>query len=182
MFVEMAEIVNVVGLRGEVKLLVSGNFDESVLTSRFLRVRGANGQDEGMPIRCLGYRWKSAVVIARLEGIDVRESAEAMMGKSLGFRAADYDDPAFPRGERPAAFVYLDLRVVTTEGREVGRVDDVLTLPANWVLRVLAREGTEDETEILIPVIDDVIRELDRAGGRLVIAAMPGLLDDIETA
>lgn len=178
----MAEIVNAVGLRGEVKLLLSGNFDERVFTSRFLRLRRSSADDEGTPIRCLLHRWKGAVVIAQLDGVGDRDAAEAAMGKSLGFRAADYDDPAFPRGHRPAAFVYLDLRVVTTTGREVGRVDDVLTLPANWVLRVVAREGEPDETELLIPVIDDVIRELDRAGGRLVIEAMPGLLDDIETA
>lgn len=176
----MGEIVNAVGLRGEVKLLVNGNFDEQVLASRFLRMRESGQLGEGAPVRCLRHRWKGSVVIVALEGVGDRDAAEAAIGRSLGFRAVDYEDPAFPRGARPAAFVYLDLRVETTGGRVIGRVDDVMTLPANWVLRVLAHEGTKDETEILIPVIDDVIREVDRAQGRLVIEAMPGLLDDID--
>jgi 16S rRNA processing protein RimM len=180
-FVEIGEIVNAVGLRGEVKVLVTGNFEERILTSGFLRMRAASVRDDGRSVRCLRHRWKGSVVIAQLDGIGDRNAAEAAMGSTLGFRAADFDEPGFPRGDRLPAFVYLDLRVETTRGTVVGRVEDVMTLPANWVLRVLAHEGTREEMEILVPVIDDVIREVDRARGRLVIEALPGLLDEFET-
>jgi 16S rRNA processing protein RimM len=39
-----------------------------------------------------------------------------------------------------------------------------------WVVQGGARE-------YLIPVIDDVVREIDRPGRRIVIAPMPGLLE-----
>ena len=72
----------------------------------------------------------------------------------------------------------------TTDERGALRASRVLVVIFGVLLgalavgaEVVAREGMKDETEILIPVIDDVIREFDRAGGRLVIEAMPGLLE-----
>ena len=63
---------------------------------------------------------------------------------------------------------------MTTEGERIGRVDDVWMLPANRVLRVLT---FDDEREILVPVIDGFVREVDRSAGRVVIEPVPGLLD-----
>ncbi len=179
-FVEIGEIVNVVGLRGELKLLVNGNYDERILESPFLRLRGRDGI---RPVRCRRHRPKGGTVVVSLAEVADRNAAEGLVGGALGFEAADYDAPGFPRGKQPAPFVYLDLEVVTTGGEEIGRVEDVWVLPANWVLRVLgpAPEG-DDEREILVPVIDSVIREVDRPGGRVVIEPIPGLLDDEEFA
>jgi 16S rRNA processing protein RimM len=171
MFIELGEIVNVVGLRGELKLLVTGNFDERILRSGFLRLERPGGTVE--PVNCRRDRPKGGAMIVQLDEVVDRESAEALVGGRLGFLAADYDAPEFPRGERPAAFLYLDCEVVTTEGDVVGRVEDVLTLPANWVLRVRTADGREQ----LVPVIDDVVREMDRESGRVLIEAIPGLLD-----
>lgn len=81
--------------------------------------------------------------------------------------------PRFPGSDRPAAFIYLDCEVETTAGEKIGRVQDVMTLPANWVLQVVDDDGRE----LLIPVIDEVIREVDRSSGRVVIEAIAGLLD-----
>jgi 16S rRNA processing protein RimM len=170
-FVELGEIVNVVGLRGEIKLLVSGNCDEAILRSKFLRLEQPSGGTG--PAECRQSRPKGGTLIVKLAGVDDRDAAEKLVGGRLGFLAADYDDPAFPRGDRPAAFVYLDCEVLTTAGEKVGRVQDVLTLPANWVLEVEAEDGRQ----LLVPVIDEVIREVDRESGRVVIEAIEGLLD-----
>jgi 16S rRNA processing protein RimM len=171
-FVELGEIVNAVGLRGEIKLLVTGNFDEDILRSRFLKLERPSG--EVVSARCRRSRPKGGTLIVSLEGIDDRDAAESLVGGRLGFAAADYEDSEFPRGDRPAAFVYLDCEVVTTAGERIGRVDDVLTLPANWVLQVIA----DDDRELLVPVIDDVIREVDRESGRIVIEVVEGLFGD----
>ena len=87
--------------------------------------------------------------------------------------AEDYDRDGFPRPDEPHPFLYHGLRVVTEEGKEVGTVEGVLVMPSSLVLEV--REG---EREYLIPVIAPVIRSLDRESERLVIHALPGLLDD----
>jgi len=54
----------------------------------------------------------------------------------------------------------------------VGLVRDVWDLPANEVLQVIS-----NDKEVLIPLIDEVIKEIDRDGRRVVITAMEGLLD-----
>jgi ribosomal 30S subunit maturation factor RimM len=42
------------------------------------------------------------------------------------------------------------------------------------VLQVIA----DDDRELLVPVIDDVIREVDRESGRIVIEVVEGLFGD----
>ena len=171
MFVELGEIVNVVGLRGEIKILATGNFDEAILRSEFLKLERPTGEVEAARYR--RHRPKGGTLVVQLEGIDDRDAAEQLVGGRLGFLAADYEDPAFPRGDRLAAFAYLDCEVETTAGVKIGRVQDVLTLPANWVLQVVADDGRE----LLVPVIDEVVREVDRGSGRVIIEAVEGLLD-----
>jgi len=171
MFVEMGEIVRAVGLRGEVKAVLTGDFLEDVLESPFLVRMKA---DDATPARLLRYRWKGETLILALEGIGDRNAAEAAVGDRIGYRSEDYDAPDFPRPPEPAPFLYHGLRVETDAGDLVGEVADVMVLPANLVLRV----DTADGKEVLIPVIPPVVEEFDRAGGRLVIRPMPGLLDD----
>ena len=48
----------------------------------------------------------------------------------------------------------------------------VLPYPANDVLAVRFPDG-----EVLVPLVGDVVREVDIPGGRLVVEPVPGLLD-----
>lgn len=169
----MGEIARPVGLKGEFRLLGNGNFDERILRSEFLRMGDPSGEGS-RPVRCRGMRLKGDVAIVRLEGVVDRDDAEALRGRTLGFESADYDAPGFPRDDDHAPFVYLDLEVWTGDGRRVGRVDDVLVYPANPVLRVV----DDEDREWLLPVISDVITEVDRAAGRVIIDPLPGLLDE----
>jgi 16S rRNA processing protein RimM len=178
-FVEMGEIVGATGLRGELRVLPRGSFDEEILRSRYLRLRRPSGGTER--VRCGGSRWKGSVVIVRLEDVGDRGAAQDLVGSDLGFVSEDYERPDFPRGDEPAPFVFLGLRVETVDGLLIGTVDDVLVLPANRVLRVVRDpDDREGSREVLIPVIDDVVREVDRVGGRVLIEPLPGLLDDDE--
>jgi 16S rRNA processing protein RimM len=172
MFVEMGEIVRAVGLRGEIKLLISGDFDEAVMASEFLQLREQGGTLSRAKI--LRSRWKGETLVVGIEGISDRNAAEAAVGGLLGFSEADYDHAEFPRPEGHLPFVYSDLSVVDVSGEQLGSVEEVLCLPANRVLRVRRPDGSE----VLIPVIAPVVRELDLEGKRLVIEPLPGMLDD----
>lgn len=171
MFVTMGEFVRPVGLRGEIKFLPDGDFLAEVMESEFLR--GRRGDEEPRRMRVISQRPKGATLILKMDGVESRSAAEKMVGEVLGFLAEDYDRDGFPRPDEPHPFLYHGLRVVTEEGEEVGTVEGVLVMPASLVLEV--REG---EREYLIPVIAPVIRSLDRESERLVIHALPGLLDD----
>lgn len=66
----------------------------------------------------------------------------------------------------------IGLRVVTTDGALIGPVTDILigTSNDNFIVR-----GTGGE--VLIPVIEDVIRSIDFEHGVITIEAIEGLLD-----
>jgi 16S rRNA processing protein RimM len=124
-------------------------------------------------------RWLAATVVAAaphgrgmlltIDGIHDRTAAARLTGMAVRVRAADL--PAAGADE----FYHHELHgfaMVTTDGRALGTIADTFATGLNdvWVVR-------GDGGEHLIPIIADVVREIDRAGRRVVIEPMPGLLD-----
>ncbi|MGH7894224.1 MAG: ribosome maturation factor RimM [Candidatus Binatia bacterium] len=104
-----------------------------------------------------------------LEGIADRTATEALTGMRVLVRAAD-----LPRLD-PDEFYHHEVHgfaVVTTDGRALGTIAETLSTGLNdvWIVRGGDREH-------LIPIIADVVREIDRDSRRVVIEPMPGLLD-----
>ena len=62
--------------------------------------------------------------------------------------------------------------MTTTDGRALGTIAETFSTGLNdvWIVRDGPREH-------LIPIIADVVREIDHDGRRVVIEPMPGLLD-----
>ncbi|MGH7918097.1 MAG: ribosome maturation factor RimM [Candidatus Binataceae bacterium] len=104
-----------------------------------------------------------------LKGVDDADAAEALKGAAALLAAAD-----LPR-LREQEFYYFQVigaQVQTTKGRRLGRVEEVFSNGANdvWIVR----EGT---SELLIPVIADVVRGLDLELRLITVEAVPGLLE-----
>jgi len=124
--------------------------------------------------------WQEAVVVSaaahgrsdllvRLDGVDDRTAAEALRGVTV------YVDPADLPPLGTDEFYHHEIvgfRVETDAGEPLGEVVETMSTGLNdvWVVQGGARE-------YLIPVIDDVVREIDRPGRRIVISPMPGLLE-----
>jgi 16S rRNA processing protein RimM len=76
---------------------------------------------------------------------------------------------------KPGEFYYFQvvgIEVHLSDGRRLGKIEDVFSTGANdvWVVRVNGRE-------VLIPVIADVVKEIDIAGRRAIVEPIPGLLE-----
>jgi 16S rRNA processing protein RimM len=67
----------------------------------------------------------------------------------------------------------LGCAVVTTDGTALGTVREMLVTGSNDVCVV-----RDDGREVLVPLVADVIAQIDVAGRRLVVHPLPGLLDD----
>ncbi len=100
------------------------------------------------------------VVLARLEGCNDREAAEALKGTEV----------AIPRDQLPEVregeYYWSDLHgmeVLNRRGERLGCVTQVLETGANYVLVL------EGERELLVPFVDSVILDVDLAGGRLSV-------------
>ena len=82
-------------------------------------------------------------------------------------------------GELPEGTYYIvdliGLRVVTEEGDEIGVIADVLNTGANDIYDV-KREGKRN---LLLPVIDDVVKDVDIDGGKVTVHIMEGLDDEV---
>lgn len=108
------------------------------------------------------------LVLVGFDGIHDRNAAEALVGSRLLVPVAALPPPA--DGE----FYYHEVEgfaVETAGGERLGTIAETFSTGLNdvWVVRG-AREH-------LIPVIQDVVRAIDRAGRRVVIEPLPGLLD-----
>ena len=103
-----------------------------------------------------------------LEGIDTIEQAQALRGLDLYLSSADL--PA-PSANEFYYFQVIGLLVETTDGRSLGHIEEVFFNGANdvWVVK-------DGRHEVLIPVIDDVVRRIDYEAGRAMVDAIPGLL------
>jgi 16S rRNA processing protein RimM len=71
----------------------------------------------------------------------------------------------------------IGLRVIDVDRGDIGTVADVIVTGANdvWVLR------NGPYGEVLIPVIDDVVLEIDEVEGTASVRLLPGLIDERET-
>ncbi|NLW16871.1 MAG: 16S rRNA processing protein RimM [Firmicutes bacterium] len=107
----------------------------------------------------------------KLEGIETREQAQALVGGEL--QIPKHKILPLPEGQY-YIFQILGLQVETEEGEVLGRVTDVLQPGANDVYVV------QDETgrELLVPAIKQVVLDIDLAKQRMLVRPLPGLFDD----
>ncbi|HET8943149.1 MAG TPA: ribosome maturation factor RimM [Dehalococcoidia bacterium] len=160
-FVAIARILGARGVRGEVNI--------EPLAGRGVLVAGRSVRIGGRDSRIERVGGAGRMYL-KLAGSDDRETAAALRGEYILVQEADLDP--LPEGEF-YRFQLIGLRVITTEGRDLGRVSDIISARENDVFVVTGPSG-----ENLIPVIEDVVTKIDVEGGMVTIDAIPGLLRD----
>ncbi len=105
-----------------------------------------------------------ATVVAKLQGVDGREQAEALQGMRIAVSRDDFPAPATNE------FYWADLvglKVVNAAGVALGSVTRVFETGANDVLVV--EDQMANQRERLLPFIATVIRQVDIAGGTIIV-------------
>ena len=145
------------GVRGEVKVQprtdVAGRFQKG---SRLM----CDGIGE---LVIASVRGATDVPIVRFEGHTTRTDAERIRGRSLRVSRAD------ARRAAQGGYLWADLlglRAETPDGRSLGTVSEMIRAGETDVLVVRAAGSRE---ELLFPAIASVVREVDVAGGRIVV-------------
>lgn len=108
-------------------------------------------------------------LLVALEGVTDRSEAERLTGALLTVEPSEL--PALTPGEFYHHEV-LGALVVAEDGRPVGTITRTMSTGLNdvWIVRNATREH-------LIPVIADVVVDIDLEARRIVIRDVPGLLD-----
>ena len=101
-------------------------------------------------------------------GVADRTAAEGLRGSFLRIRNEEIKD--LPEG-RDYHHDLMGLTVISEDGRRLGSVAGIIPTGGNLVFEV--RDGNK---EVLIPYIDDVVREVDLEGGTLTVRLIAGLL------
>ncbi|HEX6506708.1 MAG TPA: ribosome maturation factor RimM [Chloroflexota bacterium] len=161
----IGEIAGPFGVRGEIKVNLLTDFPHRFNGLRHVHI--GEGRERYEVERS---RSQTGRILLKLRNIDTPEQVKALGRAEV---AVPRDDAV----DLPEGHYYLDevvgAVVTTVEGREIGRVTEVLRTGSNDVFVVgRGRDG------VLIPVIRDAVAELDVGNGRVVIQSW--VLDVVE--
>lgn len=163
--VTMGRIVAPYGIQGWIKIQPFTQQQRGLLDYPQWQV----GREDDWQLRSVEVaKVHGATVIAKLEGVADREQAAALQGMRI---AVSRDD--FPK---PAADEYywadlVGLKVINAAGLTLGNVARVFETGANDVLVVEEKLANEvaNQRERLLPFIATVIRQVDIAGGTIIV-------------
>ncbi|XQM36873.1 Ribosome maturation factor RimM [Cupriavidus sp. H19C3] len=144
-------------------------------------VTAAPAQAGAVSIKIAQSREHSGTVVAQATGVSDRNTAEALKGRRVWIRRADF--PAPEENE----FYWVDLigcAVVNEQGEALGEVSGLIDNGAHQILQVVhalpagnsedgskasGAPGTDKTAERLIPFVDAYLRSVDIAGKRIVV-------------
>lgn len=164
-WIEAGAIARPHGIKGEVVIDLAKDLLEVVAESLELRVTGRGGEEKTLTVERA--RVHKARKVVKFEDVDTVEEAETLRGWTV-WLSREQIGPL----EEDRWFVVdiVGIDVFTEEDEYLGKLAEVMHMPANDVYVV--RNG---EKEILLPVIDDVVKSVDVESGRMVIHLMEGL-------
>ena len=143
------------GVKGAVRVELLTDFPDRFTPGREVMVAGRR-------LRVARSDEQVGSVLVAFEGVDDRTAAEQLAGAYVTVPLSEAR--ALP-ADQYYHFQLVGLTVIDTRGgRELGRVAEVLTYPANDVLRV-----THGDREILIPMIRSVVRSIAPAEGTITV-------------
>ena len=157
-FIEAGEIVNVHGLRGDVKVLCW--LDDPEMLCEFDRCR-IGGKDFEME----QVRVQKTCNLVKLQGIDTVEAAQKLRGRTLELYREDIDE------EVNFAAVLLGMEVFAA-GEKIGRITDVLSYPGNSVYVV------KGQYEYMIPAVSQFILETNKEENTMQVKLIEGMRSD----
>lgn len=167
--VALGDVVNTHGIRGELRFRLYNPASRTLRPGVDVVLRRG---DTLRTYRVVALRPHQRVLLVQLAGCDSMTAAEALVGCEVCVPETDLP----PLAEHE---IYhrelLGMTVVTIGGLTLGVIDEIIPTGSTDVC-VVRGAGREH----LIPLIADVVRELDRVGRRLVIEPLPGLLEPDE--
>ncbi len=153
----MGRIVAPYGLKGWVRIEPYSAEPDSLRDYPSVWV-GSNGDWREMKV-AESVLQHGASLVARFEGCVERDAALALKGSEIAL-----EREALPRNAKDE-FYWVDLiglKVVNAKDEELGVVAELFESGAHPVMRVVA-----GETERLLPFVEQVVRQVDMAEGRI---------------
>jgi len=160
-FLVIGRILTQRGIRGELKVQVMTDFPE-----RF--EPGETVYLHGIPLKVESCRPYKHHLLVKLHTVDTAEAAGKLRGYDLTIPRSELRP--LPEGEY-YTYQLIGLEILTTEGKLLGEISDIITTAGNDIYVVRGESG-----ELLIPAIEDVVKSIDLEKRAVIIEAIEGLL------
>lgn len=164
-YLELGQIVNVKGLKGEVKV---NPFTENIdrfeeLKTVLIKFKNENKEFE---IEKVGYHKNQ--VILKFKGINTIEEAEKLRNSYILINRNDLEPL-----EEGVYYItdLLGLEVYTEDGTLIGKVDDIYNTGSNDIYVVKDDLGKQK----LLPGIPEVLKNVDLEHGKIIVNLIEGL-------
>ncbi len=161
--IKIGKIVNVVGLKGEVKVY---NYSDS---AEIYETAGSVYVGDEL-IRIENVRLQKNMVVLKLEGISDRNGAEKARGREIFITEEDL--PQLPQGQYYVRDL-IGMAVKDEEGGTLGSVTDVLQNTAQDIFEV----GLPNGKRIMIPNVDEFILDIDPENREIRVRLIEGMMD-----
>lgn len=166
-WVAIGEIAGPFGVHGELKIVSLSDFPDRFEDMPLVHVGDAHER-----FRVRSARQHKTQVLLTLEGVDSVEAAERLRGSVLYIPA---DELHALDEDQYYLHDVVGLRARHVNGTSLGIVTDIVPSSGNDLF-VIRNEVTGTET--LVPAVKAFIKEVDVAGGVIVVEPIPGLFDD----
>lgn len=166
----VGKIVNTHGIRGELKILSQTDFPDLRFAKGSELVFLAPEGDQQILASVESSREHKGMFIVRFKQWDNINQVEKYKGWSVKVgedQLAELDEDEYYYHE------IVGCTVVTADGQELGHITEILSPGANHVWVVKRPKGRD----ILLPVIDEVIVDVDVEAKRVTVELMEGLVE-----
>ncbi|WP_429970939.1 ribosome maturation factor RimM [Fructilactobacillus sp. Tb1] len=168
-YFDIGKIVNTQGLKGEVRVQPITDFpDERFKKGEKVTAFLANGKTVNLEID--GKRKHKNFILLHFKGLDSINDVEYLKPSILRIDTEQQESLKLA----PDTYFYhqiIGLDVFKEDGEKVGTIKDIMDLGPNdvWVVE------RDNDNDLLLPKIDDVIKEVDLDNHKVIVDVLEGL-------
>jgi 16S rRNA processing protein RimM len=161
-FLAIGRVARPFGVRGELRVDLLTDYPEQLGRLDTVYI-GADAR----PFRVEAVRLHKDAALFRLDGVEDRDAADQLRGALVQIpreEAVPLEEGEFYEHQ------IVGMEVVEEDGTYLGKVTELISTGANDVLLVVGPAG-----ELLLPVIEEVIVDIDLDADRMLVRLMEGL-------
>lgn len=168
-YLNVGEIVNTQGIKGEVRVQAITDFPDSRFKVGAI-VYAFPKNNEIVPLEIDGSRKHKNFILLHFKGLNSINDVEYLKPSLLKIKPEQQKDDEL----KPGAYYYhqiIGLNVFDNNNNKLGEIKDIMELGPNdvWVVK------RENQKDLLLPKIDDVIKKVDLENDKVIVEMLKGL-------